>query len=219
MTHPDPEPQQDVSPLTAEQALPLFVGHHDPRKAILAPFEQLGYVFATNRHWLVCVPLAVGWATLPPVAENDAPHALELFRKHWGDGWPTPPEGFMPLAELALPPMDYCPVCKGKREARWMDCGRCDGHGCHICDGEGGWPDVNGELQPCHHCGGDGVDDSMRMGLELGDNHLALRYLIGLKAIPGCAIDPGVWPGVARFWFPLAEGQHALGFLMPVEKG
>ena len=200
------------TPITTAAALAMFC---NPESIFIwkdGPFAIGEHVYATNGHWIVRLNPPAGHQY--PQADPEwppTPKAPGMFTDAAARPWS---DDTVAMAGMALPPAATCPKCKGTGTILWVDCDTCGGRGCIECGGTGGWVSDNmGEALPCFSCDG-GVDDNWK-GVNVGCNHFSMKYLRGLKAIPGCTFDPGQDMDLGRFRFPLAEGGEAVGLLQP----
>jgi len=192
---------------------------YDLREHLRAPFRRGEFVYATNGHVLVRVPVADGYDA--PVNENAPTKLDEMFRCIDAE---TP-------AWRSLPPVhavEKCCRCEGSGRIRVEDCESCDGKGdfdrdgytydCQACTGEGivevGEP--AGKMVDCPNCNGRGHESGQRQNINhnqpLPGVGVNVGYLSWLAALPGivCAAQDDTTKAV-RFKF---DGGHAL--LMPM---
>jgi hypothetical protein len=191
---------------------------HDLRAHLRQPFRRGEFVYATNGHVLLRVPVADGY----DAAVNDkAPTKLEeMFACIDAE----------PVAWRDMPPVHEvhkCARCGGTGKLCVEDCESCGGKGefdrdgytydCQACGTEGvievGEP--AGKQLDCFDCNGRGHESSQRQNInhdqpppEIGVN---VGYLSWLAALPGIVCAPQDHEKAVRFKF---DGGHAL--LMPM---
>lgn len=213
----------------------LFVQRYqgDPNKALLAPWIDGRYAYASNRHWLVRMPIEALSAeerdALPQRTPGQQPDAAGLFAAH-EEAWPQA-EAWAPLP--AIEPPHPCAHCGGKGSLWIAKCPHCDeigctpsGEDCAACEGTGDVPTAayadGAAYESCWHCWATGYhDQTVRHGLqriEVGAGGYSQSYLYQLAQIPGLRFAPNGDEAAARFAFPLPGGHQAQGLLMPMRQ-
>lgn len=216
------------------ELLLLFVQRyqHDPNKAILTPWLDGRYAYATNRHWCVRMPIEAMGAeerlVLPLREPGREPDAAGLFAGH-DEAW-TPAEAWAPLPAIEAP--HPCARCRGEGFLWELKCPHCDedgctpdGDDCSACDGRAYTPAADSThgatYESCWQCWATGYDDpTVRHGvrrIEVGTGGYNQAYLHQLAQIPGLRFATN-GDDAARFVFPLPGGYQAQGLLMPMRR-
>lgn len=186
--------------------------------ALEGPWQQGGYAYASNRHWMVRMP-ALGMGDLLPRTPSHPNNADTFFEM-------APQDGFAPME--ALPGVCACPECRGTLFSPTGACPSCAGTGafvhhghtydCAHCDGSGSTsqPDEGpaDSKVACTACSGTGFDldfDKLALYGTLRTQWFKPGYLHAIARLPGVTFAAGQGLGPAAFRFD-GDGE---GVLMP----
>ena len=175
----------------------------DPRPYLRAPFKRGQWVYATNGHVCVRVPVE----SEPDAQESDrSPNAGALFEKHIEN------RECEFLLMPKIPDLIQCSGCAGEGRVRAIKCAPCSGTGvfqhfgdtydCQRCADSAagpGWDerlpfdDASPEdvMRVCDNCDGLGYALSSNGVMALGDSTYSPVYLSWIAALPQVRICPG----------------------------
>lgn len=150
-------------------------GYNEGRIDLRTPFEQDGYVCATNGHIAVRT-LVKHFPTDVEIPARNLPRVSVVFAE-------CKANQLHPLPDIPEPEPQRCDICNGMKTIQECtmclgngdhecDCG--DFHECHHCNGTG---IGKGKVVECRHCQGTGVEEPKRKAVQVGPMLLANHYV------------------------------------------
>jgi hypothetical protein len=214
--------------MTVSEILNLCCSTDPYRRNIHRPWRAGEWVYATDGHVLVRVPVGLAPEVGPWVCPENAtkledrpPNAPGLDRY-----LEYAPAAWLPMPSLPAQKMETCDICEGL--GRYVICADCDGSGavewrrgrhdysaeCQECDGHGKYGSEDTGA-PCEQCGGTGrvsADDPRtiiqagpwKIGIDLARKLAAMGADVASERT--VAADPVLW----------RSGEH-YGLFMPME--